>query len=668
MKIFKRLLPYLFVCFLFITFLSSEGTAVYFSNIGRDSLQSSADENDEYILTRYRIEVLVNEDNTFLITEYITAYFRAEKHGIFRTLPLRNEVTRTDGTVSHNRASVSDIQVIGAPYTVSAEEGNRVIKIGDPDKTLTGSKEYVISYLYNTGKDPGKDFDEFYFNLIGNDWDTSVSGIEFKITMPKDFDQSKLGFSAGPKGSLTSSGITFSTDGNTITGHYDGTLNAGESLTVRLELPEGYFIGASSNFDLLMLSAIVLPAAFAVLTFILWHRFGKDEKPAETVEFYPPAGFNSAEIGFLYKGKAETNDIVSLLIYLAGKGYIGISETSEKSSYSRSNGFRITKMKEYDGNNPNERLFLSGLFKPRAVPEKVTLKGTLTSLRNPQALVQQAVYAAPAELREVTESDLKDNFYTTLNAVASDINSRENKEKIFEKNSLNKNYLVTAMIISVFILITFRPVTEYSGYFDLIFALIFPGIGFTVLFGALIGTIKIPKSFALIWGGGFGGAPWLIMVLPALQTDQIYLLTYVFGMACIAVMLFFTKYMTKRTEYGNEILGKIKGFRNFLETAEKHRLEELVMSDPSYFYSILPFAYVLGISDKWIRKFESIALRSPDWYKGSSEFNTADFGIFMNSAMKSASASMSSNPSSGSSDSGGGSSGGGSGGGGGGSW
>ena len=42
-----------------------------------------------------------------------------------------------------------------------------------------------------------------------------------------------------------------------------------------------------------------------LLTVYMWIKFGKDERVIETVEFYPPKGFNSAEIGFLYKGKAE---------------------------------------------------------------------------------------------------------------------------------------------------------------------------------------------------------------------------------------------------------------------------------------------------------------------------------------------------------------------------
>jgi len=116
------------------------------------------------------------------------------------------------------------------------------------------------------------------------------------------------------------------------------------------------------------------------------------------------------------------------------------------------------------------------------------------------------------------------------------------------------------------------------------------------------------------------------------------------------------------------MLGKIKGFRTFLETAEKPKLEELVLQDPSYFYSILPYTYVLGVSDKWIKKFEVIALQAPDWYAGNTAFNMVAFGAFMGSTMSTASAAMSSSPSSSGGLSGGGSAGGGSGGGGGSSW
>ena len=34
----------------------------------------------------------------------------------------------------------------------------------------------------------------------------------------------------------------------------------------------------------------------------------------DTVEFYPPEGYNSAELGFLYRGYSKGMDIISLLI------------------------------------------------------------------------------------------------------------------------------------------------------------------------------------------------------------------------------------------------------------------------------------------------------------------------------------------------------------------
>lgn len=628
---------------------------------------SNYNSNSEYTLNSYDINIIVNENNTLNITEKIGAYFNVEKHGIFRKIPLRNEVTRLDGTTSKNRAKISDIKV-SDNYSLSTESGYKVIKIGDANYTLTGQKNYEISYLYNLGRDTGKEYDELYFNLIGDEWDTSISNITFTITMPKEFDSSKLGFSSGVISSTDSSKITYNVDGNIISGKYNGTLGSGEALTVRLELPEGYFVGASFNIDLLSILAIVLPLLFVFITYLLWNKFGKDEQVVETVEFYPPQGFNSAEVGFLYKGKVENKDVISLLIYLANRGYIKIIETEEKSLFSTSKGFKIVKQREYDGNNPNEALFLKGLFSSKS--SSISFSNMIDYMKNPQSVPETSSTNA---ITEVTAMDLYDNFYITLERIITNINNKKNKEKIFEKSSLGKGALVIVMIIATFLLITIKPVIESdAGIAMLPFAIIFPGIGFSVLFGMLFGKTPISiKIFGLIWGLGFGGMPWAFMVLPSLLAEPIYLIAYIIGLGCILTMILLFKAMPKRTKYGNEILGKIKGFKNFLETAEKQKLEAMVMENPTYFYDILPFTYVLGVSDTWIKKFETISLQAPNWYDGYSSFNTASFGSFINLTMSSATSAMSSSPSSSSSgggSSGGGSSGGGSGGGGGGSW
>ena len=636
--------------------------------------ESAVIKDNGYSIKNYDINMVVNEDNTFDITEKITANFNVERHGIYRRIPLKNSITRLDGTKSNNRAKISNVTV-SERYTISKENGYEVIKIGDPNKVITGNRSYTIKYTYDIGKDPLKDADELYFNLIGNEWDTSISNVTFRIKMPKSFDKSLLGFSTGIKGSTNNSNISYSVNGNVISGSYTSTLNVGQALTVRLTLPEGYFVGVSSNFNIYAVISIIISLIFVLIAYILWAKYGKDDKVIETVEFYPPEGYNSAEIGFLYEGFANTQSVISLLIYLANAGYLKIEEIEEQGIFKSSKSFRITKIKEYDGNNENERIFFNGLFKNRNIVDMGKVKEIMEEAKRNGEKIKftQAMELATdtSEKTSVTSSDLYDNFYTTLNKIKSNLNSKENKNKIFESSAGKKGKWLIIMIIAIWALITIKPVIEYSEAENLIFALLFPGIGFSILFSLLFGKNPIiVKIFGLIWGLLFGGMPWSFLVLPALKEDPMYLISYIIGIICVAALVIFIKIMPKRTIYGNEILGKIEGFKRFLETAEKPQLESLVEQNPEYFYNILPYTYALGVSDKWIKQFETIALQAPNWYDSRDDFNMYTFGAFMTTTMASATSAMSSSPSSSSSggSSGGGSSGGGSGGGGGGSW
>lgn len=129
-------------------------------------------------------------------------------------------------------------------------------------------------------------------------------------------------------------------------------------------------------------------------------------------------------------------------------------------------------------------------------------------------------------------------------------------------------------------------------------------------------------------------------------------------------------FIDKRTPYGIQMLGKLLGFKNFLAVAEKSRIEQLVDQNPTYFYDVLPYAYVLGVTDKWSEKFEGIAMQPPEWYR--SGYNRGAFSphLFQHSLFLSLGEMgnyMTSQPSS-KGGRGGGFSGGGFGGGGGGSW
>ena len=642
-----------------ITYFNIEITSVMKTDLsGIDDEYVPEDEQDkkyEYVIDNYDIEMTVNENNTFDIKETITVYFNVPKHGIYRKIPLKNTVERLDGTSSKNRAQVTNLKVDGK-YSAYKTEGYYEIKMGSSGTTVTGKQTYVIEYTYNIGKDPIKDADELYFNLIGTEWeDTIIKNVTFKIKMPKDFDESKLGFSSGKRGSTSNVQVYYFVDDNLITGSYYDVLNPQEALTVRCELEDGYFQNAGLEYNILDYSMFVVPVLGLIISFVFWYKFGRDDEAIETVEFRPPENCNSLDVGFLYKGRADSEDVTSLLIYLANKGYIKITETEEKGILSKSKEFKITKIKDYDGTDENEKLFLEGLFK-NAKNKKDETKPL-----------------------EVTSSDLYDSFYKTMNEIKKNENSKENKQKIFDKKATGKIKYVILLVIIAFLAITIPPQAAYNGFFPTLmaiispFALVFVVAVFILCYGlssTFDGANIFLKIFFFIWGGSFIVIPWVNIVYPAISNDLLYISAYVIGVICIVLMLVLLNYLPKRTPYGNEVLGKLRGFKNFLETAEKEKLEALVNEQPTYFYDILPYTYVLGVSDKWIKNFESISMQAPTWYDGPDTFDLIRFNSFLNSTMTSAQAAMSSSPSSSGSSgsSGGGFSGGGSGGGGGGSW
>ena len=631
--------------------------------------------SSDYTIQSYNIKMTVNEDNTFDITEKITAYFNKPKHGIYRKIPLKNSITRTDGTTSNNRAKITNISV-DKNFKISNENGYKVIKIGDADSTLTGRQTYTIKYKYNIGKDPLKNADELYYNIIGNQWDANIQNITFSITMPKEFDKSTLGFSCGYKGTVNSQDIEYEVNGKTISGGTTRTLRAGEALTIRLTLPEGYFVGASTNISAFTILTILICAVFILIADLLWRKYGKDDAVVETVEFYPPAGLNSAEVGYVYKGTADNESIISLLVYLANDGYLEISETEEEGLFRKSKSFKITKIKNYDGNNEYEKMFFDGLFKCTSIKnisiDKLKEIAEKTKGANQKVTIDEAIAMVNDEGDKktfVTKTDLYDEFYLTLNKIRATMNSKKNRNKLYEKVASGKVKWILLMVFIIFLLITIKPVYEYAGMEAMFMAVLFPVIGYSVIIGSTLNTSKMQKGISIIWGLLFGGMPWIMTVLPALIDDPMYIVENIVGIISIIVLTMFIKIMPKRTKYGNELYGKIKGFRRFLENAEKQQLEALVEKNPQYFYDILPYTYALGVSKKWMEQFETIALQAPNWYTGYSTFSTYEFCNFMGSTMSSAQSAMSSSPSSsGGGSSGGGSSGGGSGGGGGGSW
>lgn len=552
--------------------------------IGLFKQPAMADSLGGYDISSYSTKISIAEDNVYTVNEAISADFSEARHGIYRYIPYTQEMTWNENGVSSKvvyHTKISSVSVLNDPFTTYNENGNLVVRIGDPDVLVNGNKTYDISFNHSLGDDKIKSRDFVYYGLVGTESNCSISNVSFEVTLPKEFDSSKIYFFTGSYGSSAEAPVSYTVSGNTITGTLNGTLSPGEGLTLQMDLPEGYF-SVPAPFPwatVIMIAACIL----ALLSLLLFLRFGRDPVLVKPVEFYPPDAITSAEAGYIIDSSVDDKDVVSLIIYWASKGYLSIDQTGR---------LKLIKQKNLPENSNQYEIYMfNKLFSSGA---------------------------------EVEIDDLKETFYTTIETtegMISDLYSAKDK-MLYDSKSLalrKLTYFMSAALI--FAAMFYSMNAEYY-------------IGIVSLIVSFVGTALIMAPFASIfktlerWNGlkGINRAAKLVFSIIAGAVLLLIFVAYFYYMnllllgAVTAIAAAFINvtsiFMRKRTVSGNDILGKLLGFKNFIEVAEKPRLEKLVEENPSYFYDVIPYAYVLGVSDKWAKKFEGMAMRPPEWYNG----------------------------------------------------
>lgn len=617
-----------------------------------------------YDIMHIDMDIDVNENNSYDITEIIDVRFDegAGKHGIIRSIPTRNRIFREDGSQGSNEAKISNVSV-NMPYSLEKESGQWNLRIGSADTVVEGDVRYVISYHYDIGPDRLRGEDEFYYNIVGTQWDTTVESVTFSVHFPKEFlfNRHSLGFTHGYAHSGDYEGILYNVEDNTISGNFDRPLDAYQGLTMRLVLPDGYFVRSGGPMEAISTGFLGIPVLSFLVFLFLYLTKMRNKKPVEPVEVYPPDDLSPLWIGYYYDGRVDTKDITSMLIWLASKGYLTIRDKGPED-------YEIVLLKDYYTEDDKQAYtFYDGLLR----------------LAKEDAKTGEIV---------VPRKKMEKKFYRTVDKIRSSMNNKTNRKKYLLETGPVKGLAMLfgclSIVLSLFSAIYF---VEYDT-FTAVFFTIAPAVFLAVLMPMLHINSKMDNSLVV-----------RIVLLIMIVAFTFVLLAFYFALGAKELLdwnLWQTKAaaagvilgvlticlslrMRKRTPAANEMLGRIRGFRRFLETAEKDRLEMLVEESPGYFYNILPYAYVLGISAKWIRQFDDIAVRPPEWYSGGAVISTRDITDSLNHTMDQIREDMTSMPASSggsysssssgggwssSGSSGGGSSGGGSGGGGGSSW
>lgn len=536
-----------------------------------------------YKITRYDVQIKVQENNSLDVTENITAQFMEPKHGIYRNIPLVHKVREpmNQETVAYTqKAKISNLLVRDGltgqtvPINQENKSGQLALKIGDASQTFTGEKTYCIRYTYSINSDGGKSFNELYYNLIGDGWDTYIGNVSFAIEMPKAFDPKNIVFMLGAKDA--GSRVNYQVEDNRITGKVNSVLARGEGLTIRLALPQGYFRRSTDDHSSIWKGLL---AGLIVVSLLLFFLVGRNSRLQREGALPLPLTFTPAEAGYVLGGDAAKRGRTALLLYWADKGYLCFEKNGQ-------DDVTLVKLKDADaGLKPYEQTLFNALF---VNGDKVTAEQLKTQVAG--ALFQ-------------TERELQDYFSVPERRIYTVPSSK----------ARGACYLITLLGMVIFSAKIYGDVYSWT---DLLTSMVLVGVWAFVLFpfilfvdyyarkngtGAMKGLLINSIGVLLMLGVLLGLASYA----DALDQES-WLIVAVMG-----VSGFCGAFMKKRTAFGNMLLSQVLRLKKQMGTGD---LATWQTSEP--FYSLLPYAYMFNISKEWGTLFERIELQPPEWFKG----------------------------------------------------
>jgi len=577
---------------------------LFFSTLSVSAGSTGAD------ITHMTVTMDVNENGLIkvdmVIVMDITGY---NIHGPAAYIPQSYDTTWTiDGveTTKNYYFPVRNIQVYDSPYFTETDDyDNVLIYIGDADVTVTGVRTYHYSYDIQTRDLDLNGRQAFYMNLVGTGWTDPIGMVNFKITLPKGWPY-EPSFYTGAFGSDENKDLVYKIEGNTLTGSFDLGMQTNSGITVYEFLTDnGDYFTFIPPFDFSPIALIIL-ALFTALLFVVFQKFGKDDKPVITVEFNPIPGLSSSQAGYIYDGSVDTKDVVSLIIEWANKGYLDITEDERNKD-----NFTLTKLKEMNESEIRaEKTMFNALFNGRTSVTNKQLQNTF----------YQAIANAKMDIARYFNGNPQRNIFSkkaTLFKILFGILTMIPAALVVGSTVYVSTYRAEmAIIAGIAIFVTGTILLVLWS----ITAKRWPSLSKVSRFFSFIGCAFVSLMFAFIF--------LIIMLLNSKELSTLFTLKILGTFAFSALNIIMVSYMDKRTELGVDYLGKILGLKQFIETAEKDRLEMLVNQDPSYFYKLLPYAYVFNVTDIWSKKFESIAIEGPSWYHGGNNMMTPLF--FMN--------------------------------------
>ncbi len=536
-----------------------------------------------YTIDSFDTHIEVGETGIYEITEQAVLTFDTPMHGFYRNIPtgyLLQDGSELFARLSKVRSN-EQLQVSSSRYET-------VIRLGSPDRTVTGPKEYSIQYRFDLGEDRYPDRDEFYFNLIGSEWEQPIRSSSFSITFPLPVLADRIEVLRGFYGSTSSANVSYSLseDGKTLSGKARN-LDKGEAVTVRVVMEEGYY-AQRPNYTLRLVPFLALLMLLSLfLAYRWWQSYGKDTPPVIVPRFTPPDSMSPLDAGYLIDRNVDAHDLTSMIFYWADGGHLSIIEEKKK--------FTFVRGVPLKGASGHEQDLFTSFF----------------------ALGTNGV---------VTEKDLKNSFYKVFQEVSKKVARFYSKERalVSEESKRRVRYILLLSLADI-LLLSLTLTVNYIGMYTLILSACF--LAYIVLNTIILYRIDDTWFKSSLWVRFLLFLLLVVLFFAVLVAG--FLFSYLSGsdiasalyitplsLAGLFALSFFAVITRQRSPYGQRKLEEVLGLKDFIETVEMDELKQMIDRDPAFYYRLLSYAIVLGLEKKWAKKFSSFTVEPPSWYSG----------------------------------------------------
>jgi uncharacterized membrane protein YgcG len=326
----------------------------------------------ELRIERFNAQIDVLPDSSVSVAESITVHFLGGPwHGLYREIPV--EYFTAQGM---NYSLFLDVKRItdsaGHPlkYESSRERHYRKLKIFI-DNADNSVQTINIEYTVADALKFHEDFDEFYWNVTGDEWDVPINSASATITLPSTAKNIRANFATGAYGSHGQD-AQISVAGNGVEVHTTAPLPYHHGLTVAVAFDKGA-LREPTAFDKTVLFLrsnwpLLLPVFVALIMYWIWYTNGRDPRLRPiAAQYEPPDQLTPSEVGTLVDNSADMRDITAAIVDLAVRGYIVIQERSESHMMglykSQDYSFILKKPRsEWTLLKPHEQSLLDGIF------------------------------------------------------------------------------------------------------------------------------------------------------------------------------------------------------------------------------------------------------------------------------------------------------------------